>query len=69
MNLIVIVLAALLVWMAYIMYNSYRAMEKELREIRLKCMGTTQSKYQEDPTEKVKGTLLSVLGKLASMSA
>lgn len=45
MNTLTIILVASLLWFSYVMYNSYTGMQRELREIRLKCMGTPNSKY------------------------
>jgi hypothetical protein len=69
MNTLVIVLVAIIVWLAYTMYNSYRAMEKELREIRLKCIGQRESVYTSDPAETMKTTMLGILSKLAKVSS
>lgn len=54
--------------MAYTMYKSYVGMEKELREIRLKCMGKSGSKYNKDPAERMRSNMVSALSALANMS-
>lgn len=58
-------LIILIVWIVYVMLQSYRSMEKELREIRMKCMGTASSQYTNDPIEAVKGKLVEGLTQLA----
>jgi hypothetical protein len=68
MNLTGIILVAVIIWMVYTMYKSYQAMQNELKEIRLKCMGTSKSQYQSDPTEDMRTTLLGALGSLAKVS-
>ncbi len=69
MNTLTLVLLAIIVWLAYTMYQSYIGMQKELREIRLKCMGTTQSKYTaKDPVDTMKDSVIGTLSSLANMS-
>ena len=69
MNTLVIVLVAIIVWMAYTMHSSYRALEKELREIRLRCIGRSESVHTSEPTEQMKSTMMGMLSKLAKLSA
>lgn len=69
MNSLVIVLIAIVLWMAYTMYRSYTAMEKELREIRMKCMGTSSSNYNQSPGESMRKDVVGMLSRLASMTA
>lgn len=69
MNTLTLVLLAIVLWLSYTMYQSYIGMQKELREIRLKCMGTPESKYtSKDPIDSVKNTVIGTLTSLASMS-
>lgn len=69
MNTLTIILLIIVVWLTYTMYQSYVGMQKELREIRLKCMGTANSKYTtKDPVDTVKDTVIGTLTTLASMS-
>lgn len=69
MNTLTIILLVIVVWMAYAMYQSYIGMQKELREIRLKCMGTPESKYAtKDPVDSMKDTVIGTLVSLATMS-
>jgi hypothetical protein len=65
---VVYILVAIIIWMAYTMYKSYVGMEKELREIRLKCMGKSGSKYNKDPAERMRSNMVSALSALANMS-
>lgn len=69
MNTITLILLGFVLWLTYIMYNSYVGMQKELREIRLKCMGTPDSKYATDVPGKLKTNLIETLTSLAQMSA
>ena len=39
MNFITIIIIAIVVWLVYSLIQSYRNLEKELREIRAKCIG------------------------------
>lgn len=68
MSSIIYILIAIILWMAYTMYQSYVGMEKELREIRLKCMGTANSIYNKEPTENMRSSMVSALTALANMS-
>jgi len=39
MNLITIIIISIVIWLVYSLIQSYRNLEKELREIRVKCIG------------------------------
>lgn len=70
MNTLTLILVGCVLWLSYVMYTSYMGMQTELREIRLKCMGTTKSKYTpEDVGNTVKTKLIETLSSLAKMSA
>ncbi len=64
MNFVVILMLFLTAYIVYTMMDSYRSMQKELREIRLKCIGTPDSAYTKDPTGVLKGTLVEGLTRL-----
>lgn len=52
MSLIIIVLLLALGYALYTMLQTYRSLERELREIRLKCMGKADSaESAPDPAE------------------
>lgn len=69
MNTLTILVLAGVVWMAYVMFQTYTGMQKELREIRLKCIGTPTSQYQSpNPGDVIKTNLLGALNSLAKMS-
>jgi hypothetical protein len=64
-----LVIAALL-YVLYVMLESYRSLERELREIRLKCMGTQESALAvADPATKIKDRLLGAFKSAADMTA
>ncbi len=42
MNLITVIIIGIVIWLVYSLINSYRSLEKELREIRAKCMAQPQ---------------------------
>ena len=64
MGMIVVLLLLLAAYIVYTMMDSYRSMQKELRDIRLKCMGTATSAYTRDPTGEMKGQLVEGLTRL-----
>ena len=66
MSLLQIALIALVAYIVYTMMQSYRSMEKELREIRMKCIGTATSEYTKDPIDAVRGKLVEGLTQLAA---
>jgi hypothetical protein len=68
MNSITFVLLLVVIWMVYTMYQTYIGMQKELREIRLKCMGTTGSKFERSPAEDMKQGMIETLSMLAKVS-
>lgn len=43
MNLLTVVLIGIVAYLVYLMLQSYRSLERELREIRVKCLGTPNS--------------------------
>jgi len=64
MNFLVLLLAAALAYLVYTMLQSYRSLERELREIRLKCMGTRESAVASaDPAVALRDRLLSGLNR------
>lgn len=72
MSSLVYILVAIIVWMAYTMYKSYTGLQKELREIRLKCMkgsgANSTSEYTSEPVSDMRNTMLTALTTLANMS-
>lgn len=66
MSLLQLALIALMVWIVYTMLQSYRSMQKELREIRMKCMGTKTSSYTRDPIDEVRSKLVEGLTSLSN---
>lgn len=70
MSLIIAILLMALGYTLYTMLQTYRSMERELREIRLKCMGTVKSAVAaEDPAEAIKDKLLGALQKAVQATA
>lgn len=65
MSLLQIALIMLMIWIVYTMLQSYRSMEKELREIRVKCIGTAKSSLTQDPVDNVRSKLVEGLSQLA----
>jgi len=64
-----LVIAALL-YVLYVMLESYRSLERELREIRLKCTGTRESSLAvADPATTIKDRLLSAFKSAAELTA
>lgn len=62
MSLLVIFLIMALGYALYTMLQTYRSLERELREIRLKCMGTaTSAESAPDPAETMTKQLVSRL--------
>jgi len=53
MNLITVIIIALVIWLVYSLIQSYRNLEKELKEIRAKCINMN-TPVQTIPTEPVK---------------
>jgi hypothetical protein len=68
MNLAILLLIVVAAYMVYTMMDSYRAMQKELREIRLKCMGTATSTYTKDP-KALQGRLVEGLAQLKAAAS
>ena len=48
MNLITIIIIAIVIWLVYSLIQSYRNLEKELREIRAKCIGVNNTASSEE---------------------
>jgi hypothetical protein len=70
MNLLTILLILIVAYLLYIMLDSYRSLERELREIRLKCTGSRESAVaSKDPTETLKDRLLSGLQKAVAVTS
>ena len=65
MKLVVVILILLAAWLVYSILQSYRNMEYELREIRMKCIKesavTSSDDRGRDPTEKMTSSLVSLL--------
>lgn len=67
MKLVVLILILLAAWLVYSILQSYRNMEYELREIRMKCIkepAVTSSDDRgrnRDPTENMTSSLVSLL--------
>lgn len=64
MNLAIIVALLIIAWIVYTISQSYRALQQELREIRMKCFGAPDSKYNKEPTSQIKNVLVEGLTKL-----
>lgn len=69
MNLIVVIIVMVVLWLVYSLLQSYRGMQEELRQIRMKCVGGTQTVqgYKEDsgdnvdPVVRMRSSLVSAL--------
>ena len=69
MNTLTFILVACLLWFSYVMYDSYTGMQRELREIRLKCIGTPNSKYTSPSVGTIaKDGIIETLKNLAKMA-
>ncbi len=69
MSLIAVIVILLLAYVVYTVLQSYRGMEKELREIRMKCMGTQASTYAtQDPVVTLRDRLTDGLQMLSNAS-
>lgn len=66
MSLLQLALILLVAYIVYTMMQSYRSMEKELREIRMKCIGKATSEFTKDPIDSVRGKLVEGLTQLAA---
>lgn len=67
MNLITVILVVIVLWLVYALLQSYRRIEHELREIRVKCvMSPDKSKQPVDPMDSMKNTVVSGLSRLAA---
>jgi hypothetical protein len=56
MNLITVILIALVIWLVYSLIQSYRNLEKELKEIRAKCIGVNNITVKESEDNPSKTT-------------
>lgn len=65
MNLVTVILVAVLLWFIWLLLQSYRSLESELREIRVKCVmpGNTE---RADPVASAKNTVVTGLSRLAA---
>lgn len=63
MNVIVLLVAMVAFWFLYSLQESYKSVEKELREIRLKCMMPVESS-RKAPLANMKDSVISGLGGL-----
>lgn len=62
MSILVILLVAIILYLIYVMLQSYRSLERELREIRVKCTGRPSSKYADaDPAVTVQNSIVGAL--------
>jgi hypothetical protein len=43
MNLITVIIIGIVIWLVYSLIQSYRNLEKELKEIRAKCIGVNNA--------------------------
>jgi energy-converting hydrogenase Eha subunit B len=68
MNSLVYILVGIIVWMAYTMFKTYQGMQHELREIRMKCVGSDVRDRKEDPADTMRSNVLSLLSTFANMS-
>jgi len=64
MNLVTVIVLAMFAWIMYAFIQSYRNIEKELREIRLKCVITGGVEAGPDPFERMKGQLVGGLQRI-----
>jgi uncharacterized protein with PQ loop repeat len=69
MNLVTILAFGLVAWLVYSMLMSYRNMEKELREIRKKCIinnrdSDEEVEYRADPVSRMKNNVIDNLQSL-----
>lgn len=58
MNLIVVILILITMWLVSGLLQSYRNIEQELREIRMKLGMPTDNQDQVDPVEGMKDTVV-----------
>jgi hypothetical protein len=70
MSILTIVLILAIGYLLYTMLQSYRSLERELREIRVKCIGTPSSAVAgEDPATSVKNTVVNGLTRLMNVAS
>jgi hypothetical protein len=69
MNLVTVIVLLIALWVAYSFVQSYRGIEKELKEIRIKCVAAGASarlsENTADPYDRLKDQLVSGLRRLA----
>lgn len=63
MNIVTILVIAVVLWFVYGLLESYRNIEKELREIRLKCM-IEPDPSRSDPIDSMKNVMVDRLSRL-----
>ena len=65
MNTITVILIVIVLWLVYALLQSYRRLEKELREIRVKCVGAGGTISTDtgavDPVNQMQGKVVSML--------
>lgn len=63
--MITLIIVLICLWFVYSLLQSYKNIERELREIRVKCVLPTKP-AAKDPVETMKSTVVSGLSRLAS---
>lgn len=70
MNMITVILIVVVMWLVYALLQSYRRLETELREIRVKCVGAgvgsgsisvDAPQSTSDPMSKMRSNVVSML--------
>lgn len=64
MDTITIILIVLVLWLVYALLQSYRRLENELREIRVKCVGaggSISTSNVQDPVNDMQSKVVSML--------
>jgi hypothetical protein len=70
MSILIIVFILVIGYLLYTMLESYRSLERELREIRVKCIGTPNSEVASaDPGATIKKTLVSGLTRIMNAAS
>lgn len=64
MQLVTLIVIVICLWFVYALLQSYKNIERELREIRVKCVLPTKTK--SNPVESMKDTIVSGLSRMAS---
>lgn len=69
MNLVTVIVTLVVLWVVYSFVQSYTGIQKELREIRLKCVGagasTSLSEPSQDPVDRMKDQLIAGLRRVS----